>query len=464
MIKIDINNVIASAPAAQTAKNYVGSAKNGVANVRWQIDGRVRSRSNIDARLNKVHYSLSHIETKIGEIRNFADFAANRYWQNEYYIRMCAMQLRSVRGLAGRNAFWPIELARNYLIYLYNKIFGRRGYIGHLVSDFAGLAARWVSGYNKAKLQVNSGAVNIANAGIGLLNGLVKWQNKLAATAANTYTGAKSFIDASISDANRFVAKWQKEIKAAGTALVLGPVTMIYGGVISIILLAIWLSKLFGTNKPDNNKTKKPDEGTEKKEEQPKPEEKIVAPLVGQEPEYSDTVKAGTVRRVIQQFGWWDEETQAWIIGDNRAYVASVWGEYDRVSHTACGVAATSMALSWLGIDKTPIEICNLNVANGNGNSGDSMSCWDQLGPGVRHERLATPGSNEDLETAYARFQQEPNKYSPPVVYTKGGSHFVVIIGEEDGYYMTQDPGFLETQRIPKSDTNYTQVDQFIKE
>lgn len=267
MIRIDINNVIASAPTAQAAKNNVGSAKNGVANVRWQIDGRVRSRSNIEARLNNVHYALGQIEAKIDAIKNFAGFAANRYWQTEHYIRMCATQFHTGSSLALRIGFAPGYFARLYLNYLYNRIFGRRGYLGRIVSSFTGLVARWVSRYDKLKLNVSMGAVNIANAGIGVLNGLVKWQNKLAAAAANTFTGAKRFVDASVNDANRFVARWNKEIKKSSSAAVTGAVGVIGAGIGSIV----GLTKLFET-KPKSNSTKtqsKEDKKAEKQETKP---------------------------------------------------------------------------------------------------------------------------------------------------------------------------------------------------
>lgn len=155
-----------------------------------------------------------------------------------------------------------------------------------------------------------------------------------------------------------------------------------------------------------------------------------------------------SIKHVIQQ----------WFNGKNPNYNPAVWGKYDSISSTACGVAAASMALSSLGIDKTPIEICDLNVAMGN--RGDFMSCWSQLAP--HYQVYITPNSTQDIKVPLANYKNNPYKYSPPIMYLSP-AHFVVVTGETDTYYTIYDPGFPEDNRHLNKPVNYTQVGQFSK-
>ncbi len=151
---------------------------------------------------------------------------------------------------------------------------------------------------------------------------------------------------------------------------------------------------------------------------------------------------------------------QQWSTFNNPSYVSSVWGKYDPISYQACGVAAASMALSSLGINKSPIEICDLNVAAGNGNDGSAMACWDKLAP--NHVKFVSVGSTNDIDTALTNYKNNPSKYSPPIMYLTP-LHFVVITGETSTHYLTYDPGFPEDNRLLRKPTNYSEVHQFSK-
>jgi hypothetical protein len=161
----------------------------------------------------------------------------------------------------------------------------------------------------------------------------------------------------------------------------------------------------------------------------------------------STGVEAGKIKQVIQQ---WDPK-----YGPNPAYDPSVWGPYDSISSSACGVAAASMALSWLGIDRSPQTICGLNVDNGNG--ADFMSSWNQMG--CKYTSSASIGTTEDIDTALQLFKDHPSSYSPPIMYLTS-PHFVVIMGETDTEYITRDPGFPGERILPKP-ASYTAIKQF---
>jgi len=165
--------------------------------------------------------------------------------------------------------------------------------------------------------------------------------------------------------------------------------------------------------------------------------------------ELSTDVKAGKIRQVIQK---WDPELG---FGDGKDYDPSVWGQYDNISSSACGVAATSMALSWLGKDVSVQTICELNIKHGAG--ADSMSSWDYLG--CKCTRSASEGSTKDIDEALSLFNSYPNTYAPPIMYLTS-PHFVVIIGQTDTEYTILDPGYrgVRTLRKPAS---YSEVKQF---
>jgi hypothetical protein len=182
---------------------------------------------------------------------------------------------------------------------------------------------------------------------------------------------------------------------------------------------------------------------------------KVIAPAPSQPVALPTSTQNGfsilpSIKQVIQQ---WAPQ-----YGPNPSYDSRVWGKYDSISYDACGVAAASMALSSLGIDKSPIEICDLNVAAGN-NDGSSMACWGKLAP--KHTVTATIGSTKDIETALANYKSNPAKYSPPIMYLIP-RHFVVVTGEIDGYYLTYDPGYPGVKKLKKP-ANYSEVHQFSK-
>ncbi|MDR3309976.1 MAG: hypothetical protein LBS90_01335 [Oscillospiraceae bacterium] len=77
--KINTDGVITAGDAAGSAKSKVSAAKNGVADVRRRLDGAVKARRNIDARLASLEKLLGSAEEQIAGVRAVADSGANHY-------------------------------------------------------------------------------------------------------------------------------------------------------------------------------------------------------------------------------------------------------------------------------------------------------------------------------------------------------------------------------------------------
>lgn len=111
-------------------------------------------------------------------------------------------------------------------------------------------------------------------------------------------------------------------------------------------------------------------------------------------------------------------------------YNASYWGGYDPSS--GCAVSCVSMALSSLGIDMLPKDVCNNNLKTG---TNPVYMYWYNSG-----KCSITSGTNS-LKSALEKYQSDPNKYAPPIIKLPDRQHYVVVTGiNADGSYQTLDP------------------------
>lgn len=124
---------------------------------------------------------------------------------------------------------------------------------------------------------------------------------------------------------------------------------------------------------------------------------------------YSPNVSCGTIRYITQVTGGSYFNWNYWP--------ASPFGGY-AAPESECGTASISMALSYIGISKTPREILEAN--NGytyfNGWGGSTY----------------TSMSASSISTAMSNYINGKGKYSPPVIHLPGYSsagHYVVVIG-----------------------------------
>ncbi|MBQ7345411.1 MAG: hypothetical protein IJW45_05040, partial [Oscillospiraceae bacterium] len=162
------------------------------------------------------------------------------------------------------------------------------------------------------------------------------------------------------------------------------------------------------------------------------------APYAWIEYGYSSTVTCGTVRYVSQ------------VSSDSMFYSAywpsSTFGNYIG-PQVECGTASISMALSYIGINKTADDILTPN--NG--------STYFSYGWGG-----STYYSYSYLSTAMSNYLNGNGKYSPPVIHIPGYSsagHYVVVVGQiSDGVYQILDPWqrALTKMTVSGSSATYT--------
>ena len=85
-IKINVSGVMNNSPSINNSIIKVSSAKNGISSLYWQIDNRIKSRRNIDSRLNNVIQSLENIESQMGQIKSVVENGAGQYHSTDKNI------------------------------------------------------------------------------------------------------------------------------------------------------------------------------------------------------------------------------------------------------------------------------------------------------------------------------------------------------------------------------------------
>lgn len=146
------------------------------------------------------------------------------------------------------------------------------------------------------------------------------------------------------------------------------------------------------------------------------------APYANVEYGYSETVVCGTIRYIRQSVN------QTYFYKDY--WPAAPFGQYEGPG-SECGTACISMALSYVGINKTPKEI--LNAHNG-------VTYFDGWGATYLTPSFATGISN---------YLNGNGKYSPVIIHLNYGEkietndrgHFIMIVGKvSDNVWQIMDP------------------------
>ena len=137
---------------------------------------------------------------------------------------------------------------------------------------------------------------------------------------------------------------------------------------------------------------------------------------------YSSAVTCGTVRYISQ-------------VSSDSYFYSSYWpsstfGYYTGPS-VECGTASMSMALSYIGVNKTPKAILEANNGATVFTTGWGGSTYKSIGA-------------SSLTTAMSNYINGNGKYSPPVIHIPGYSsagHYVVVVGQiSSGKYQILDP------------------------
>ena len=143
------------------------------------------------------------------------------------------------------------------------------------------------------------------------------------------------------------------------------------------------------------------------------------APYANVEYKETSSVKCGTIRYVAQ-------------MPEHKDYFFdSYWGSYKNVAREQCPISSMSMALSYIGIDKTPKDL--LDAGNGKTYLGRNWGGSEYVG--VRYDKLSA---------AMDRYINGNGKYSPLVIHLNEYSdlgHWVVLVGRVDeDTYQVLDP------------------------
>jgi hypothetical protein len=113
------------------------------------------------------------------------------------------------------------------------------------------------------------------------------------------------------------------------------------------------------------------------------------------------------------------------IPGD-AGYNPADWGPYD--SSAGCAVSCVSMALSSIGRDVTPKQICD-------NNGGSVYMYWGNSGI------FSQTGGMTSLDDCLQKYSSDPANYAPPIIKLPDRQHYVLITGKnEDGSYTIMDP------------------------
>lgn len=129
---------------------------------------------------------------------------------------------------------------------------------------------------------------------------------------------------------------------------------------------------------------------------------------------YKDQVAAGTIRYISQN--------------PNSAYfIQDYWGKWSAQAKTECLTSSISMALSFIGVNKTPLEI--LDKWNGS---------TVRTGWGPTYVETS-------FENAWKLYETKPGEYSPVIIHLcsgySSGSHFVLVVGKKSSdVYEVIDP------------------------
>lgn len=144
---------------------------------------------------------------------------------------------------------------------------------------------------------------------------------------------------------------------------------------------------------------------------------------------YSESVTSGTIRYVSQ-------------ISTSDVFYPDYWGKFAGYAHNECGTASISMALSAIGIDKTPEDLGNYWISKG--------YTWGVPFSTVLSDvPQAQGGETYDFEMAFKRYIDGGGAYSPVIIYftaatnpnRTGNRHFVVVTEKnEDGSYNAVNP------------------------
>ena len=133
---------------------------------------------------------------------------------------------------------------------------------------------------------------------------------------------------------------------------------------------------------------------------------------------YTTSTPVGTIRYISQVSG-------------SQYFYSSYWGSWASQAGIECGTASISMAVSYVGVNKTPKDILDY------GNGTTYFGTWG-----------SATHSSPSFSTAMSNYINGKGKYSPPVIHFPNGTltsagHYAVISGQiSSTQYSIVDPAY----------------------
>ena len=117
-----------------------------------------------------------------------------------------------------------------------------------------------------------------------------------------------------------------------------------------------------------------------------------------------------------------------------------IWGPYYKLASDGCAVACVSMALSNIGINKTPEEIISDQGGSVYVNWGKHAEGWGDIE--IFNE--SSKFGYAPVHNALYYYYTNPEKYAPPIVHVSS-NHYAIVCGysnKNNTVYFTIDPGY----------------------
>ncbi|MBR3929077.1 MAG: RICIN domain-containing protein [Clostridia bacterium] len=163
--------------------------------------------------------------------------------------------------------------------------------------------------------------------------------------------------------------------------------------------------------------------------------------------EENANVECGTIRYVCQDSG------------KKNFFISNYWGpKWKSRAGSECGTACVSMALSYVGVNKTPKDILDLGYKE----TGEPETFWDKWAPA----KMRTPKS---IEEGMRNYINGNGRYSPVIVHFRKGSysnngHYVCLVGKDSsGNYLVCDPWKTSIWTLKKTDAYYKAIDGYFQ-
>lgn len=139
----------------------------------------------------------------------------------------------------------------------------------------------------------------------------------------------------------------------------------------------------------------------------------------------TDSTPVGTIRYVSQ-------------IPEYSSFYSAYWGPYERYAKSECYTASISMALSYIGVNATPLALGDYWLSKGyTGGTPFATTAEDVDQFGAESLRLS-------FAQAMDNYLNGEGKYSPPIIHLPNYSqrgHYVLVVGKaSDTVYVVLDP------------------------